>query len=116
MQSDKRKTPRKPLRYSAWIVNDGLDRINCVLSDISDSGARIEVENPAALPDTFTLHLTQHPGPRRFCTVAWREKGFIGVHFDRRQKAPVATKKEATPPLAPEETAAEPAAAVEEKA
>lgn len=119
MQSDKRKTQRKPLRYSAWITGEGVERIGCVLTDISDSGARIEVENAETVPDHFTLMFTANGGPRRLCKVAWREKGIVGVHFDRRQQVGARTRPEVAPPTVPadSETAADtPAAAVEEKA
>ena len=83
MKSDKRKEPRKPLRYAARIVLEDGSRKDCRLSDISESGARIDVDDPDGLSATFLLLLAGSNGPRRNCTVIWREKGQVGVAFRR---------------------------------
>ena len=44
MQKDKRKSRRQPLRYGAWMALDNEKLHGCVLSDISDTGARLDVE------------------------------------------------------------------------
>lgn len=86
MKSDKRKSPRKPLRYSAWIALDDEQRVSCLLSDVSDSGARLEVGNNANIPAQFILLLAQRNAPKRYCTVVWRENNQIGVRFERRNE------------------------------
>lgn len=84
MKADKRKSPRRPLRYSAWISLDDGKRANCLLSDVSDSGARLEIENSADIPEQFILLLAQRNAPKRHCTVVWRDNNQIGVKFERR--------------------------------
>ena len=112
MQSDKRKAPRKPLRYSAWIAIEGENRQGCVLSDVSDTGARIEVEQPNKLPDEFVLLLAASNAPRRHCKVIWRDDTHVGVQFRKGTatqeigKAKQAKKTEA-PALVPEADASE---------
>jgi len=83
MKSDKRKAPRKPLRYAARIALDDGSRKSCWLSDISHSGARIDVDDADNLPAKFVLLLAGPNGPRRDCTVVWRENGQVGVEFRR---------------------------------
>jgi len=58
MRNDKRKSRRQPLRYSAWMALDNDKLHSCVLSDISDTGARLDVEETNAVPDRFMLFLS----------------------------------------------------------
>lgn len=109
MNSDKRKAPRKPLRYAAWIALDNRQPANCLLSDISDLGARLDVEDSTLIPDRFVLLLARHNAPKRYCTVIWRENNQIGVRFERRHDrvaAPPTRTVQAvdppSPPLAPD--------------
>jgi hypothetical protein len=90
MRSDKRRAVRRPVQYTAWIARKGEPLEGCVLSDISDKGARLDVENPESLPDEFMLFLSARGTPRRKCTVAWRTETQIGVKFDA---LPVAKEK-----------------------
>ena len=55
----------------------------CVLSDISESGARLDVEDSRKIPDRFPLFLTNKGAPRRNCRVIWRKPTAIGVDFER---------------------------------
>jgi hypothetical protein len=82
MRSDKRRAVRRPVQYSAWIARKGEPLEGCVLSDISEKGARLDVENPASIPDEFMLFLSSRGTPRRKCSVAWRTETQIGVKFD----------------------------------
>ena len=84
MLNDKRKALRRPIRYTAWLMLEA-DRLHgCVLSDVSDSGARIEVEDPEKIPDRFLLLLSGNGLAKRKCRVVWRTERQIGVKFDRR--------------------------------
>ena len=60
MRNEKRKSRRRPLRYSAWMALDNDKLHGCVLSDISDTGARLDVEETNAVPDRFMLLLVRH--------------------------------------------------------
>src|SRR3989304_4106575 len=84
MIKNKRKSLRRQIRYTAWLVLDGNQLHGCVLSDASDSGARLEVENSKIVPDAFTLLLTGNGSARRKCRVVWREPTQVGVKFERR--------------------------------
>jgi hypothetical protein len=55
--------------------------INCLISNISISGATIEVTSPDAVPERFDLAFkaddTHIP-----CHVIWRQEDRLGVAFD----------------------------------
>jgi hypothetical protein len=72
------------MRYTAMLILDGNMQRDCVLSDISDTGARIDVASPNELPDFFTLLLSGNGSPRRKCRVVWRQDKQVGVNFDGR--------------------------------
>ena len=80
---DKRKAPRRPMRYTAWIALAPGKLQGCALADISDTGGRIDVETSDAIPDSFVLWLARNGSARRKCRVIWRKPRQIGVAFDR---------------------------------
>ena len=84
MAKDKRKSMRRPLRYSAWVALEGDLLHGCVMSDISDSGARLDVDDSQTIPDDFTLLLTSNGSAQRKCHVVWRKPRQLGVSFERR--------------------------------
>jgi hypothetical protein len=55
--------------------------INCLISNISISGAAIEVTNPHDIPERFNLAFTADD-THIACHVIWREGERIGVAFD----------------------------------
>ena len=80
---DKRKQRRKPMRYTAWLALAPKELHGCVLSDISDSGARVDVEDSSKVPDRFFLFLSSNGAARRVCRVVWRKPTQLGVKFER---------------------------------
>jgi hypothetical protein len=82
LRRELRKAKRVHRRQAAWVVLDGgCTQLPCVLWDISEGGARIAAARASALPDTFGLFLTKDGKSRRFCRVAWRRGGYLGVQF-----------------------------------
>ena len=88
MQKTSVKSRRRPLRYSAWMALDNDKLHGCVLSDISDSGARLDVEDSEILPDRFMLLLSGTGSARRNCRVIWRAPAQVGVAFEQRLSDP----------------------------
>ncbi|HZQ12431.1 MAG TPA: PilZ domain-containing protein [Pseudolabrys sp.] len=108
MLNDKRKAHRRPIRYAAWIGIKQGELHGCALSDISDSGARIDVEDSKLIPDKFPLFLSNNGAARRMCTVVWRKPKQVGVTFSKRLAAadrvgltPHPEPETSAPPLAP---------------
>ena len=90
---DKRRSRRRALRRSAWVALGPNDLHGCTLSDISDVGARIELDDPRTIPDHFMLFLSNNGAARRSCDVVWRNSQQVGVRFDplmttRKRKRP----------------------------
>ena len=81
IMKDKRKSRRRTMRYSAWLVLEGDQLVGCAISDISETGARIDVEDADAVPDRVELLLSANGAARRKCQVIWRQPRQIGVRF-----------------------------------
>jgi len=54
--------------------------IDCIIRNMSETGAALEVESPVGIPDEFTL-LVKPDFVKRHCRVAWRSPKRIGVAF-----------------------------------
>lgn len=101
MKKDSRKHIRRSLRYTAWIQTDDKAPLHwCVVSDISDSGARLDVNNPELLPDSFQLLLSGPGHVYRRCHSVWRSNNQIGVHFEKVAAARPPRTKTVRPVLA----------------
>ena len=83
MVKNKRKSLRRKMCYTAWVAIEGGKMHGCVLSDISETGARIDIDQSKAIPDNFTLLLASNGSARRKCCVVWRKPMQIGVTFDQ---------------------------------
>jgi hypothetical protein len=77
---EKRAAPRKPVLMSGAIEFAG-SVINCLISNISISGAAIEVTSPHDIPERFNL-VFKADGTHIPCHVVWRQEDRIGVAFD----------------------------------
>ena len=84
MSQEKRKSRRRPVCYMARLELRPGRPVGCVLSDISDTGARLDVPYPDKVPERFLLWLTETGSARRTCQVVWRKSRQIGVRFERR--------------------------------
>lgn len=82
MKDDNRQSRRRPVHYTAWIALKPEGLQNCFLSDVSDTGARISVQNSEKIPDHFMLWLANNGSTRRACSVVWRKPNQIGVRFN----------------------------------
>jgi PilZ domain len=77
--NERRQDQRTPFVEAAWI-QAGADVIECVVVEMSRSGARIEISAP--LPTMFDLTLTGDDGKmRRQCQLVWQEGHWAGVNF-----------------------------------
>jgi PilZ domain-containing protein len=54
--------------------------IDCVIRNMSKTGACLQVESPARIPTDFTL-LIKPELLKRNCQIAWRSADRIGVRF-----------------------------------
>jgi hypothetical protein len=77
---EKRAAPRKPVLMSAAIDFAG-GNVNCLVRNISVSGAALDVTNPHDIPERFDLFF-KRGGTHIPCRVVWRQDEQIGVAFD----------------------------------
>ncbi len=77
---DRRIAPRKKVRTGGRISGPDGDPVECTVRNISDTGASLEVHNPALL-DAFELAFDDPQWPARSCSVVWRDGIRIGVKF-----------------------------------
>jgi PilZ domain len=77
---ERRANPRKKILMSGGIEFAG-GHINCLISEISISGAAIEITNPEDIPDRFNL-VFKADEAHIPCRVVWRQEERIGVAFD----------------------------------
>lgn len=54
--------------------------IDCVIRNMSDTGAMLAVDSPVGIPDEFTL-LIKPQLIKRSCRVVWRKADRIGARF-----------------------------------
>ena len=66
-RSELRRKPRRQFHYHASILVEGDKPFVCAIADISETGARIQLEDERELPDRFILLLTRNGDARRHC-------------------------------------------------
>ena len=54
--------------------------VDCIIRNMSQTGACLEIPTYVTLPDQFIL-LIKHQTLQRRCRVAWRDSTQIGVRF-----------------------------------
>jgi hypothetical protein len=72
---------RRTLLTGKIIFNQRSSVINCVVRNLSDTGACLEVPDTLGIPDTFKLKVEPN-GACSDCRVAWRLAKRVGVVFD----------------------------------
>ena len=78
---DRRRFPRRKSYAQGTIQpHDGSGKIQCILEDVSISGARLRLDSATALPPFFVLVV---PAERieRNCMLAWTKGERSGVRF-----------------------------------
>ena len=78
--SENRRAPRLRTLKGGSILFGAAATIDCVIRNISETGAALEVESPVGIPEEFTL-LIKGEIIKRKCRVAWRSAKRIGVRF-----------------------------------
>jgi len=74
-----RAEPRKRILKTGRI-DFGIGAIECVVRNVSFTGAALEVENPVGIPDLFDL-LIVADNLRQRAHVSWRKGKRLGVRF-----------------------------------
>ncbi len=86
MATEQRRYPRrKTFKTGKIIYHKGLLNQPCLIRDMSEGGARLQIDPPFECPEQFLLELlNQSPRP---CEVAWRKGGNVGAEFSEIAQA-----------------------------
>ena len=77
---EKRKAQRQRVLKSGKIIfANGSFTVDCMIRNLSDRGARLQVPTTVTIPDRFTF-LDAHGGSKS-ARVIWRKANLIGVAF-----------------------------------
>ena len=79
--TERRTTPRHRVLKQGTLAFSGGGSADCTVRNISSNGARIDIENPVGLPDSFTLVIASN-GFMRHCHAVWLSNQRLGVAFD----------------------------------
>lgn len=81
---EKKRAARKSLRQPGWItLEGGFAARQCVVEDLSASGARVTVADNNTLPAKLRLAFSRDARGGRACEVVWRRGRTVGVKFVR---------------------------------
>jgi hypothetical protein len=82
-KKDYRAKVRRPVRYKAWLqtAEDAAAKA-CSFSDVSEGGARLQIEGAEAVPCEVKLRVAENSEGRP-CHVVWRSETEIGLRFDQ---------------------------------
>lgn len=84
MALSKKRDSRKLLGQSAWItLEGGFAARQCVVADISATGARLVLDDANSLPARLRLAFARDARTGRTCQVVWRRGKSAGVKFVR---------------------------------
>lgn len=75
---ERRIAPRRNTFIEATITV-GFSRVPCIVRNVSETGAKLEVAKVTGIPDHFDLIVPGHR-PQR-CRVVWRALKEIGVEY-----------------------------------
>jgi PilZ domain len=81
---EKRQVSRTRMRKDAMLMSEhDSEGRRCVVSDITNGGARVHLRRPTQLPKTFSLTFDNFRS-ERICEVIWRTDDTVGVRFINR--------------------------------
>jgi hypothetical protein len=84
MAVTKNREARKSLHQPGWITFEGgFAARQCVVQDMSSTGAKITVDDPNTLPARLRLAFSRDARTGRNCEVVWRRGKSFGVKFVR---------------------------------
>ncbi len=76
----------RTLKTGKIVFNNASSVIDCVIKNLSQTGAKLKGENLALCPRNFVLKIPN--GPEYECEVVWVKSAEIGVRFLGVEKAP----------------------------
>jgi hypothetical protein len=77
---ESRRASRLPILKAATIKRGGEGTINCLVRNMSSTGAALEISNQTGIPERFILVMAAD-GLHLTCRTVWRNEHRIGVTF-----------------------------------
>jgi hypothetical protein len=77
---DKRGATRMRTLKGGKLVVANFSTFDCVIRNMSETGALVELPSTVGIPSHVTLRL-QDGSPERQCRIAWRTERRIGLRF-----------------------------------
>jgi PilZ domain len=82
--NNKKREARRSLHQPGWVTLDGgFAARQCVVQDLSSSGAKITLDDAIALTGKLRLAFSRDARTGRSCEVVWRRGNSLGVKFVR---------------------------------
>jgi PilZ domain len=82
MAAVRKREARKSLQQRGWItLEGGFAARQCVVHNLSATGASITVEDPNTLPARLRLAFARDARTGRKCEVVWRRGKTAGIKF-----------------------------------
>jgi PilZ domain len=82
--ANKKREARKSIRQPGWVTLDGgFAARQCLVQDLSSSGAKITVDDVSVLTGRLRLAFSRDARTGRSCEVVWRRGKSLGVKFVR---------------------------------
>ena len=79
-QERRKSVRRRIFKQGSIAINDGASRLPVKVRNISDGGARIELQSVLAVPEVFSLTANDFERPRKV-RKRWQTNEFVGVEF-----------------------------------
>ena len=84
LTSGKKRETRRSLSQPGWItLEGGFAARQCVVQDLSATGAKVTIEDPNSLPAKLRLAFSRDARTGRRCEVVWRRGKSVGIKFVR---------------------------------
>jgi PilZ domain len=84
LRSSKKRETRKSVSQPGWItLEGGFAARQCVVQDMSTTGAKVTIDDPNSLPAKLRLAFSRDARTGRRCEVVWRRGRTVGVRFVR---------------------------------
>ncbi|MCJ2017641.1 MULTISPECIES: PilZ domain-containing protein [unclassified Methylobacterium] len=89
MSEHRRETRQRVFLKGRIVFNNGSSSFDCLVRDMSSSGARLVMSETTTLPEVFDLYIPQKDRTYR-ATLRWRREDGIGVTFEDAARAAAA--------------------------
>jgi|SoiMetStandDraft_2_1073263.scaffolds.fasta_scaffold428407_2 hypothetical protein len=85
---DRRRSARRTVVENAWIIDKkgGWSLVDCTVRDLSDGGAKLQIDPALEIPTHFDLLLGNELEIIPVC-IKWRRRNFVGVEFAGPRRA-----------------------------